>query len=78
MLHNLQQLNDFTTQTTVQLRGILVDWKATEKKSFLVAKTEWGNFDSDRFVQQAIALLRSLGRESQDRDIKTLGVKIRY
>ena len=37
-----------------------------------------GHLDSDRFVQQAIALLRSLGRESQERDIKALGVKIRY
>lgn len=48
LLHNQQQLNFFvakvsiTNLTTVQLRGILMSWKATEKDFFLVVSTRWG------------------------------------
>ncbi|PTO51151.1 hypothetical protein CWN94_22955 [Vibrio splendidus] len=47
-LQNQQQLNFFISQasianlTTVQLRGFLMNWKATEKDFFLVASTKWG------------------------------------
>ncbi|EMH2942693.1 hypothetical protein [Vibrio parahaemolyticus] len=32
----------YSNVTTVQLQGILMNWKATEKDFFLVASTKWG------------------------------------
>ncbi|PML32130.1 hypothetical protein BCT74_20710 [Vibrio lentus] len=46
-MQNQKQLNFFIAKasianlTTVQLRGILMSWKATEKDFFLVVSTEW-------------------------------------